>query len=199
MPGVGIFSGILNIFFYYIHHSAVLLIFIHIRTIFSIDKSRFPRCQINWRICGLGMWREPLGTIGKVKCLLCEASFVKKGARMLSHLGYKGPNSVRDKGVLLCPRATPEIKRLFHKSGGNFLLYLERIGVALFDSSGTPRVGGLHALRQGILEFLHLGSSDKSVQVEIQGSKTNALEANHDIPNTVKHVIAMLRVGRQMR
>ena len=65
------------------------------------------------------------GTIGKVKCLLCKASFAKKGTRMLSHLGYEGPNSIRDKGVLLCQKATPEIKRLFHECGGTFFLYPE--------------------------------------------------------------------------
>ena len=70
------------------------------------------------------------GIIGKVKCLLYEASFVKKGTRMLSHLGYEGPNGIHDKGVSLCQRATPEIKRLFHEYGGVFSLYPERVGVA---------------------------------------------------------------------
>jgi hypothetical protein len=95
----------------------------------------------------------------KVKCLLCEASFAKKVTRMLSHLGYEGPYSIRDKGVSLCRRTTPEIRRLFNECGGIFPLYLERVGVALSDSSGTPRVGGLHALRQSIPESLGLGSS----------------------------------------
>jgi hypothetical protein len=87
------------------------------------------------------------GTTGKVKCLLCEASFAKKGTRMLSHHGYEGPCGVRDKGVSLCRRTTPEIGRLFHEYGGTFPLYPERVGIALSDSSGTPKVGGLHALR----------------------------------------------------
>jgi hypothetical protein len=39
------------------------------------------------------------GTIGKVKCLLYEASFAKRASRMLSHLGYEGLCGVRDKGV----------------------------------------------------------------------------------------------------
>jgi hypothetical protein len=107
---------------------------------------------------------------GKVKCLLCEASFGKKATRMLSHLGYEGPCGVRDKGVSLCQRTTLEIRRLFHECGGIFPLYLERVGVALSDSSGTPRVGGLHALRQDTPESLHSGSSGGSVQVVIQGS-----------------------------
>jgi hypothetical protein len=98
-------------------------------------------------------------TTGKVKCLLCEASFVKKASRMLSHLGYEGPKGVRNKGGSLCQRATPEIRRLFHECRGIFPLYLERVGVALSDSSGTLRVGGLHAVRQGTLESLHPGSS----------------------------------------
>jgi hypothetical protein len=85
-------------------------------------------------------------TIGKVKCLLCEASFAKKAMRMLSHLGYEGPCGVCNKGVSLCRRTTPEIRRLFHECGGIFPLYPERVGVALSDSSGTPRVGGLHVL-----------------------------------------------------
>jgi hypothetical protein len=87
------------------------------------------------------------GTTGKVKCLLCEASFAKKASRMLNHLGYEGLYGVRDKDVSLCRRTTPEIRRLFHECGGSFPLYPERVGVALSDSSGTPRVGGLHALR----------------------------------------------------
>ena len=101
--------------------------------------------------------------IEKVKCLLCEASFAKKGTRMLSHLGYEGPYGIQNKGVSLCQRTTPEIRRLFHKYGGTFPLYPERVGVALSDSSSTPRVGGLHALRQGILESLHPDSSGGSV------------------------------------
>jgi hypothetical protein len=138
-------------------------------------------------------------TTRKVKCLLYEASFAKKVTRMLSHLGYEGPCSVRDKGVSLCRRATPEIKRLFHECRGTFPLYPERVGVALSDSSGTPRVGGLHALRQGTPKSLHPGSSGRSVQVEIQGSQMNAREANQDTPNVVEHVTAMVRAGRQMR
>jgi hypothetical protein len=85
-------------------------------------------------------------TLGKVKCLLCEASFVKKASRMLSHLGYEGPYGIPDKGVSLCQRTIPEIRRLFHECSGTFPLYPERVGVAISDSSGTPRVGGLHAL-----------------------------------------------------
>jgi hypothetical protein len=128
------------------------------------------------------------GTTGKVKCLLCEASFAKKGTRMLSHLGYEGPYGVRDKGVPLCRKTTPEIRRFFHECGDTFPLYPERVGVALSDSSGTPRVGGLHALRQGTPESLHPGSSSRLVQVEIQGSQTNVWEANRDTPNAVEHV-----------
>jgi hypothetical protein len=103
------------------------------------------------------------GTTGKVKCLLCEASFAKKGTRMLSHLGYEGPCGVRDKGVSLCRKTTLEIRRLFHECGGTFPLYPERVGVPLSDSSDNPRVGGLHALRQGTPESLHPGSSAGSV------------------------------------
>ena len=77
----------------------------------------------------------------KVKCLLCKASFVKKATKMLNYLGYEGPYGVCNKGVSLCQRTTPEIKRLFHKWGGTFPLYPERIRVVLFDSSSTPRVG----------------------------------------------------------
>jgi hypothetical protein len=100
---------------------------------------------------------------GKVKCLLCKASFVKKAMRMLSHLGYEGPYGVRDKGISLCRRAILEIKRLFHECHGTFPLYLERVGVSLSNSSGTPRVGGLHVLRQDTLDSLHLGSSGGSI------------------------------------
>jgi hypothetical protein len=124
---------------------------------------------------------------------------VKKGTRMLSYLGYEGPYGVRDKGVSLYRRTTPEIIRLFHECGGIFSLYPERVGVALFDSSDTPRLGGLHALRQGTPEFLHPGSSGGLVHVEIQGSQTNAWEANRDTPNTAEHVTAIVRAGRQMR
>jgi hypothetical protein len=138
-------------------------------------------------------------TTKKVKFLLCEASFAKKAMRMLSHLGYEGPCGVRDKGVLLCRRATPEIRWLFHECCGTFPLYPERVGVALSDSSNTPRMRGLHALRQGTSESLHPGSSGGSVQVEIQGSQMNAWEANRDTPNAMEHVTTMVRVGRQMR
>jgi hypothetical protein len=120
-------------------------------------------------------------TTRKVKCLLCEASFAKKATRMLSHLGYEGPCGLRDKGVSLCRRATPEIRRLFHECCDTFPLYPERIGVALSDSSGTPRVGGLHVLRQGTPESLHLGSSGGSVQVEIQGSQTKCGKPNQTL------------------
>jgi hypothetical protein len=106
------------------------------------------------------------GTTRKVKCLLCEASFAKKGTRMLSHLRYEGPYGFRDKGVSLCRKTTPEIRRLFRECGGTFPLYPERVEVPLTDSSGTPRVGGLHALQQGTPESLHPGSSAGSVQVE---------------------------------
>jgi hypothetical protein len=44
-----------------------------------------------------------------------------------------------------------------------------------------------------------LGSSGGSIQVEIQGSQTNAREANRDTPNAMEYVTAMVRVGRQMR
>jgi hypothetical protein len=135
----------------------------------------------------------------KVKCLLCEASFAKKVTRMLSHLGYEGPYSIRDKGVSLCRRTTPEIRRLFLECGGTFSLYPERIGVALSNSSGTPRLGRLHALWQSTPESLSPGSSGGSVQVEIQGSQTNVREANQDTTNVVEHITAMVRAGRQMR
>jgi hypothetical protein len=124
---------------------------------------------------------------------------VKKGTRMLSHLGYEGPYGVCIKGVSLCRRTTPEIRRLFHQCGDTFSLYPERVGVALSDLSGTPRVGGLHALWQATPEFLHPSSSGGSVQVEIQGSQTNAREANRDTPNVAEHVTATVRAGRQMR
>jgi hypothetical protein len=97
------------------------------------------------------------------------------------------------------PNSNTGDQRFFHKCGGTFPLYLERVGVAISDSSGTPRVGGLHALRQGTPESLHPGSSGGSVQVEIQGSQTNAREANRDTLNTVEHVTAMVRAGRKMR
>jgi hypothetical protein len=93
-------------------------------------------------------------TTGKVKCLLCEAFFAKKTSRMLSHLGYEGPCGVRDKDVLLCRRATPKIRRLFYECRGTFPLYPERVGVALSDSSGTPRVGGIACIVAG-----HIGVS----------------------------------------
>jgi hypothetical protein len=80
-----------------------------------------------------------------------------------------------------------------------FPLYPERVGVPLSDSSGTPRVGGLHALWQDTPESLHPGSSAGSVEVEIQGSQTNAREANRDTPNAVEHVTTMVRTGRQMK
>jgi hypothetical protein len=89
------------------------------------------------------------GTTGTVKCLLCEASFVKKGTRMLSHLGYEGPYGVRDKGVSLCRKTTLEIRRLFHECGGTFPMYPKRVGVPLSDSSGTPRVGGIACIAAG--------------------------------------------------
>jgi hypothetical protein len=92
-------------------------------------------------------------TTGKIKCLMCEASFAKKATRLLAHLEYEGPYGVRDKGVLLCPRTIPEIRRLFHKCRGTFPLYSERVGVALSDSSGTPRVGG----------FMHYGRAHRSL------------------------------------
>jgi hypothetical protein len=69
VPVVGILSGILNIFLHYIYHSAVLLIFIHIRTIFPIERLRFPRCQINWRIRGVGTRKAGLShrtSFGKI-------------------------------------------------------------------------------------------------------------------------------------
>jgi hypothetical protein len=132
---------------------------------------------------------------GKVKCLLCKASFAKKAMRMLSHLGYEVPSSIRNKGVSLCRRTIPEIRRLFNECGGIFPLYLERVGVALSDSSCTPRVGGLHALRQSTPESLGPGSSGGSVQVEIQGSQTNARETNQDTPKAVEHVTTMVRAG----
>jgi hypothetical protein len=118
---------------------------------------------------------------------------------MLSHLGYEGPYGVCDKGVPLCRSTIPEFRRLFHECGGTFPLYPKRVEVALSDSSGTPRVGGLHALLQDTSESLGPGSSDGSVYIEIQGSQTNAQEANRDTPNLVEHVTAMVRVGRQMR
>jgi hypothetical protein len=118
---------------------------------------------------------------------------------MLSHLGYEGPCGVCDKGVSLCRKTIPEIRRLFHECGGTFPLYPRRVGVPLSESSGTPRVGGLHALRQGTPESLHPGSSGGSVQVEIQGSQMNAREANRDTPNTAEYVTTMVRTGRQMR
>jgi hypothetical protein len=104
---------------------------------------------------------------GKVKCLMSQASLAKKATTMLSHLGYEGPLGVHDKGVLLCRKTTPEIRRLFNECGGVFLLYPKRVGVTLLDSSGTPRVGGLHALRHSTPESLDLGSSGGSIQVEI--------------------------------
>ena len=39
---------------------------------------------------------------GKVKCLLCEASFTKKTNEDAESLGYEGPFGICDKGVLLC-------------------------------------------------------------------------------------------------
>jgi hypothetical protein len=130
-----------------------------------------------------------------VKCLLCEASIAKKATRMLSHLVYEGPFGICNKSVSLCRRTTSKIRRLFNKCSGIFPLYPEKIGIALLDSSGTPRVGGLHALRQSIPKSLGWGSSGGLVQVEIQGSQINAWEANRDTPNAVEHVTAMVIAG----
>ena len=71
---------------------------------------------------------------------------MKKAMKMLSHPWYEGPSSICNKGVSLCQRTKPKIKRLFNECGGIFSLFLERVGVALSDSSNTPKVGGLHAL-----------------------------------------------------
>jgi hypothetical protein len=84
----------------------------------------------------------------KVKYLMCEALFARKPTRMLRHLGYQGPSGICNKGVLLCGRATAEIRRLFKECGGIFPLYSRGVGVALLDSSHTSRVGGLYALWQ---------------------------------------------------
>jgi hypothetical protein len=118
---------------------------------------------------------------------------------MLSHLGYEGPFGIRDKGVSLCRRAIAEIKRLFNECGGVPSIYLGGVGVDLSDSSGTPRVGGLHVLWQSTSQSLHLGSSGGSVQDEIQGSQTNSREANRDTLNAVERVTAIVKAGRQIR
>ena len=98
-----------------------------------------------------------------MKCLLYEASFAKTATRMLSHLGYEGPFGVCNKGILLYQRTILKIIRLFNKCNGIFLLYLEKIGIALSDSSGIPRVEGLHALWQSTPKSLGWGLSGGSV------------------------------------
>jgi hypothetical protein len=108
------------------------------------------------------------GTTGKVKCLLCEASFAKKGMRMLSHLGYEGPCGVRDKDVSLCRKTTPEIRRLFHECGGTFPLYPERVEVPLSGSSGTPRVG----------DCMHCGRIHQSLFIRAQVLDRYRLKSN---------------------
>ena len=55
---------------------------------------------------------------GKVQCLMCQVLFARKVARMLSHLGYKGPLENQDKGVSLCKKAIAEIKTIFHRCVG---------------------------------------------------------------------------------
>jgi hypothetical protein len=126
-----------------------------------------PTMPNNW----LGWYAE--ATFGKVKCLICEVVFARKSTRMLSHLGYEGPYSICDKGVSLCQRATAKIRRLFNECSGVAPMYLGEVGVDLSDSSGTYKVGGLHALWQSTLQSLDPSSSGGSVQVEIQGSQRN--------------------------
>jgi hypothetical protein len=98
------------------------------------------------------------GTTGKVKCLLCEASFAKKGTRMLSHLGYEGPCGVRDKGVSLCRKTTPEIRRLFHECGGTFPMYPERVGVSLWTQAALLEWG----------DCMHCGRAHQSLFIRAQ-------------------------------
>ena len=55
---------------------------------------------------------------GKVKCLSSKLVFAKKPGRMLSHLGYKGPSGIRDKGVSKYKKSTLQIRGLFSSCGG---------------------------------------------------------------------------------
>jgi hypothetical protein len=73
---------------------------------------------------------------GKVKCLSCEAVFAKKPARMLSHLGYKGPSGNRDTGVSLCKRSTVQVRGFFSNCGGT---PPKRPTQDLSDECDTPR------------------------------------------------------------
>ena len=52
---------------------------------------------------------------------------------------------------------------------------------------------------QGTPKSLDPCSSGGLVQVEIQGSQTNAQETNHDTSNAAKYVTTILRAGQQMR
>jgi hypothetical protein len=122
-----------------------------------IEVPTIPEKLQNW----LGWYAE--ASPMKVKCLMCEALFARKLTRMLSHLGYEGPFGIRDKDVLLCRRATAEIRRLFKECGSVVSLYPGGVGVALSDSSGTPRMGGLHALWQSTPQSLDPGSSGRLV------------------------------------
>ena len=54
----------------------------------------------------------------RVRCLLCNESFAKKPARMLSHLGYVDKQGSRNTGVRLCRRLKPEVKLAFQTCGG---------------------------------------------------------------------------------
>ena len=56
----------------------------------------------------------------KVTCKLCNSTFARKACRMLSHLGYIPPCGVREKGVSVCSRLTPEYRLLFVRCGGKF-------------------------------------------------------------------------------
>ena len=56
----------------------------------------------------------------KVQCRLCKAVMTKKPCRMLSHLGYSGPNGVRDTGVRNCPRLSTIVRTAFLRCEGIF-------------------------------------------------------------------------------
>lgn len=137
--------------------------------------------------------------LGKVKCLSCDSVFAKKPARMLSHLGYKGPFGIRDKGVSLCKKSTFQIRGLFSSCGGT---PPKRPSRDHSDECGTPRAGNTNVMELGTPHSTDRESCEGPMQIPIQRSTSNTTEttaSRRHSTEVTERDIAIGRGGRPLR
>ncbi len=104
----------------------------------------------------------------KVQCRLCKVVMTKKPGRMLSHLGYPGPNGVRDTGVRNCSRLTTLVRAAFLCCEG---MFPKSIATDNVDGNLAPMDLQELSIGRGVSQSAHGDSSPAPQEVVCVGTE----------------------------